>query len=159
MGQGAVQRELAQLVRAGLVTRTRKGNQVYYQANRKSPVFAEVRSLMVKTVGIADVLRAGLAAVADGIRVAFIYGSVARGDETSESDVDVMVVGDVTFGEVVSALLPAQEALGREVNPSVYPVGEFTVRVASGDHFLRSVLADRKAFLVGGECELRELGA
>jgi predicted nucleotidyltransferase len=157
VGQGAIQRELARLTQAELVIRTRRGNQVFYQANRQSPVFAELRGLTVKTVGVADVLRAALAEVADRVRLAFVYGSVAKGSQRTASDVDVMIVGDLDFGEAVEHLHSAERELGREINPSVFRVDEFSSRAAANDHFLRSVLREPKVFLIGGEDELRGL--
>ena len=156
-GHGAVQRELAQLLRAGLVTRTRRGREVFYQANRASPVFPELHGLIVKTVGVADVLREALAPLAERVRVAFIYGSFAKGEERAESDVDIMVVGDVDFGEVVSALRSAQDRIGREVNPSVFAAEEWRRRVAGGDHFITTILREEKLFLIGDEQDLRGL--
>jgi len=156
-GHGAVQRELAQFLRAGLVTRTKRGREVFYQANRASPVFPELHGLIVKTVGVADVLREALAPLAERVRVAFIYGSFAKGEERAESDVDIMVVGDVDFGEVVSALRSAQDRIGREVNPSVFAAEEWRRRVAGGDHFITTILREEKLFLIGDEQDLRGL--
>jgi predicted nucleotidyltransferase len=156
-GHGAVQRELAQLLKAGLVTRYRRGREVFYQANRASPVFPELHGLIVKTVGVADVLREALAPLAERVRVAFIYGSFAKGEERAESDVDIMVVGDVDFGEVVSALRPAQDRIGREVNPSVFAPEEWRRRVAGGDHFITTIQREEKLFLIGDEQDLRGL--
>lgn len=96
-GQGAVQRELAQLTAAGLLTRFQRGNQVFYQANPETPIFSELKSVIVKTAGVADVLREGLAELANKITVAFIHGSVARGQAKGDSDVDVVVVGGSGF--------------------------------------------------------------
>ncbi len=149
MGRGAVQRELDNLVHSGIVVRSKQGNQVYYQANHKSPVFAELKSLMIKTTGVADVLREVLKPFQSHIETAFIYGSFARGTEHADSDVDVMVIGDLTFSEVVDALALAQESIGREINPSVYPVDEFVRRVSSGNHFLTSSVGEPKIFLIG----------
>lgn len=149
MGRGAVQRELDNLVQSGIVVRSKQGNQVYYQANHKSPVFAELKSLMIKTTGVADVLREVLKPFQSHIETAFIYGSFARGTEHADSDVDVMVIGDLTFSEVVDALALAQESIGREINPSVYPVDEFVRRVSSGNHFLTSSVGEPKIFLIG----------
>jgi predicted nucleotidyltransferase len=156
-GQGAVQRELARLVDAGVVLRTVKGMQVYYQANPECPVFAELKGLVLKTVGLADVLRVVLAPLAGRVRTAFLYGSFASGRERSESDIDVMVIGKVTFAEVTRALRPAQDRLGREVNPTVYPPAEFQAKLAGGHHFLKAVLAEPKVFLIGDEGELTRL--
>jgi len=158
VGQGTMQRELGKLAAAGLVRRRARGQQVYFQANADSPVYPELRGLLLKTAGVADVLREALALLADRIRAAFVYGSVARGDERRASDVDVMVVGDVSFAEVVSALGPAQERLGREVNPTVYPEPEFRVRLKAGQHFVKSVMGREKVFLFGDEHDIRRLG-
>ena len=159
IGQGAAQRELARWVEAGLLVRTRRGNQVYYRANTASPVFAELKGLAVKTAGIVDVLREALAGLADRIKVAFVHGSVARGAEKAGSDVDVVVVGAVTFNEIAAALHGAQEQLGREVNPTVYTVREFREKLDVGHHFLTATVSAPKLFLIGGERELERLGA
>jgi len=158
IGQGAAQRELARWVKAGLLHRTRRGNQVYYQANGDSPVFAELRTLTLKTAGLADVLRESLAGLAGRVVVAFVHGSLARGTETAGSDVDVLVVGQVTFGEVAAALGGAQDQLGREVNPTVYAEDEFREKQRAGHHFVTAAVAAPKLFLIGGEDDLRRLG-
>lgn len=159
IGQGAAQRELARWVEAGLLVRTRRGNQVYYRANAASPVFAELKGLAVKTAGMADVLREALAGLAERIKVAFVHGSLARGGEKAGSDVDVVVVGAVTFSEIAAALRSAQEQLGREVNPTVYTVREFRKKLDAGHHFLTATVSAPKLFLIGGERELGQLGA
>jgi predicted nucleotidyltransferase len=156
-GTGAVQRELQRLADVGILVRLVRGRQVYYQANRQCPVFPELQGLLVKTVGVADVLRAALAGLADRIRIAFLYGSMAKGSARSGSDVDVLIVGDVAFAEVVSALGSAQERLARDVNPSVYPPSEFYRKLAHRHHFLSSVLREPKVFLLGDEHELARL--
>lgn len=153
-GQGAVQRELASLVRAGIVERRVRGRQTYYQANRECPIFPELRQLITKTVGIADVLRAALETLEQRIDVAFVYGSLARGELRPGSDVDLLVVGEVTFSEIVAALQSAQQKLGREINPTVYPAAEFRKKLAAGHHFLSAVAADKKIFLIGDPREL-----
>jgi len=154
VGLGAAQREVKNLSDAGIIVRTDRGRHVYYQANRHCPIYSELKSLMVKTAGVVDVLRAALTPLADRIKIAFIFGSVVRGDERRDSDIDVVVVGDVTFAEVVSALREAQNILNREVNPSVYPVEEYRQKLASGHHFLSSVSEEPKAFLIGDGREL-----
>jgi predicted nucleotidyltransferase len=159
IGQGAAQRELAHWVEAGLLVRTRRGNQVYYQANNDSPVFAELKALTVKTAGVADVLRESLAELAERITVAFVHGSMARGAEKADSDVDVIVAGKVTFSEVVAALRGAHAHIGREVNPTVYSEKEFREKLHSRHHFLTAVMAAPKLFLIGDESELKRLGA
>jgi len=157
LGRGTVQRELEFLARAGVVRRTVRGRQVYFQANPESPIYGELRGLVVKTAGVADALRAGLAPLAGRIRVAFVYGSIAKGTERRASDVDVMVIGDVSFAQASDALGRAQQALGREVNPSVYAPADFRAKLAARHHFLRTVLAGEKIFLIGDERELARL--
>ncbi|MGO9274096.1 MAG: ArsR family transcriptional regulator [Terriglobia bacterium] len=158
-GLGAVDREVNRLASAGIISRTVQGRQVYYQANSKCPVFAEIKSLMIKTSGLAEVLQAALAPLAERTRVAFIYGSFARDQQQSASDIDVMVVGGLTFGEVVAALKPAQETLGREINPTVYSVAEFRSKLAAQNHFVKTVLKERKIFLIGDQRELQDLAS
>jgi uncharacterized protein len=155
---GATQRELKKLTDAELVTRVRRGNQVYYQANSANPIFAELKSILTKTAGIRDVVQQALDPVKDRVRVAFVYGSVARGTEIASSDIDIMVIGDVGFGEVASCLSAVESKLGREVNPTVYPPSEYVAKLKKRNHFLRSVLEERKVFVVGDEHELRRLG-
>jgi predicted nucleotidyltransferase len=158
LGSGAVQRELASLCSAGLLTRATEGRQTYFQANRRSPVFEELSGLVRKTFGVAEIIGSALAPFAARIRFAFIYGSYAAGKESPISDVDVMVVGDgISLGEVVSALAGAQRAIGREVNPSVYRVDEFSAKLAAGHHFLSAVMGNPTIPLVGDEHELRGL--
>jgi predicted nucleotidyltransferase len=152
-----MQRELKRLSEAGIILRQVRGRQVFYQANRQCPIFPELQGLLVKTVGVADILRKALAALADRIQVAFLYGSMVKGSARSASDVDVLVIGEITFAELVAALCPAQERLGREVNPSVYPRKEFCGKLAQHHHFLTSVLKEPKVFLVGDEHELARL--
>ena len=156
-GRGTVQRELEFLARAGVVRRTVRGRQVYFQANPESPIYSELRGLVVKAGGVADALRAALAPLAGRIQAAFIYGSVAKGKERSASDVDIMVIGDVSFAEASDALARAQDAIGREVNPSVFPPAEIRAKLAAKHHFLRSVLKGQKIFLIGDEHELARL--
>jgi uncharacterized protein len=153
-GHGAIQRELQVLSDAGIIRRTRRDKQVYFQANAECPVFEELKALIVKTAGVADVLKAALASLGDGIRIAFVYGSVAKAQQKAESDVDVLVVGSVAFRDVVAALAEAQSQLGREVNPTVYALEEFQSKLCSGHHFLTSVLKKEKVFLIGDEREL-----
>ena len=158
IGQGATQRELARWVKAGLLLRTRRGNQVNYQANSASPVFAELKALTVKTTGVADVLQEALDGLSGRITAAFVHGSLAQGTEKADSDVDVVVVGDATFRDVVAALNGAQEKMGREVNPTVYSETEFRKKLRAGHHFLTTVIKTPKLFLIGDKHELKRLG-
>lgn len=153
-GLGAVQRELAMLTGAGILVRTERGRQIYYQANQDSPIFPELQQVILKTAGLVNVLRAALLPLERHIALAFVYGSFARGEHRRGSDVDLLLVGDVTFGEVVSALQGAQEKLSREINPTVYPRAEFRKKLAEGHHFLSDVLAGPKILVVGDPREL-----
>jgi len=157
LGRGTVQRELEFLVRAGIARRTVQGRQVYFQANPDCPIYPELRSLIVKTTGVADVLRAALAPLAARIRAAFIYGPVASSEERRASDVDVMIIGEVTFAEASRTLGSTQKTLAREVNPSVYPPAEVRAKPAAKNHFLRTVMKGEKIFLIGDERELARL--
>jgi predicted nucleotidyltransferase len=156
-GRGTVQRELKNLTDTGIIIREVQGRQVYYRANEKCPIFNELKSIVRKTFGVADVLRQSLAPKADEVRLAFIFGSVARSADDRKSDIDLIVVGKISFGEVVSLLSHAEEKLGREVNPVVYPVAEFRKKVKEDHHFVKTVLEDEKIFLIGDENELRRL--
>jgi len=157
VGLGTVQRELKQLSDAGIIRRIVRGRQVYYQANPQCPVFAELKNLVVKTVGVGAAIQAALTLLGDRIDVAFIYGSIARSEEHWDSDVDVLVVGKVTFGEIVSSLSEVQKTIGREINPTVYPPAEFQSKLAAGHHFLNSVLRGPIFFLIGDKHELARL--
>lgn len=156
-GLGPVQRELKQLTDVGIIRRSASGHQVYYQANPASPVFKELKSLITKTVGVGDTLRTALAPLKDRISIALVYGSVARGEENHRSDVDLLVVGDIAFTEVVKVLRGAQETLGREINPTVYPVEEFRSGIAEEHYFIQNVLSGPKIFVIGDEHELKRL--
>lgn len=153
---GPVQREIRQLVDAGLVTSKIVGGRTLYGANPESPVFAEIKSLVTKTVGMHDLLSAALDPLRKKINLAFVYGSVARSSETERSDVDLMIVGRVDFGTAVSRLTEAQKTLNREINPTVYSVKEFGDKMRG--NFLKTVLAEEKLFIIGDENVLRELG-
>jgi predicted nucleotidyltransferase len=156
-GKGAVERELRALTEVGVLLRERRGNLAFYRANRDCPIYPELHGLMVKTAGLADVVRAALTQV-EGIRLAFIFGSMAKGTADAKSDVDVLVVGEASFADASAALLPAQERLGREVTPTVYTVAEFEERLRGGHHFLTRVLAEPKIMLIGTQDDLDRMG-
>lgn len=156
-GVGTVQRELATLVNVGLLTKHPKGNQVFYQANQAHPIYHEMRALVAKTIGWLHVLSTALQPLEGRIRVAFVYGSMARQQESAASDVDLMVIGDATLPEVLEHLSSVERDLARAINPSVYSMTEFLEKLSAGNHFLTSVLLTEKLFLIGGEDELRAL--
>lgn len=153
---GTLHRELSKLAEAGLLLRERQGNQVLYQANRSCPVFEELAGLFRKTSGAVAVLQEALRELAPQIRFALLFGSLARGTETPASDVDVLVVGDAGFAEVVRALYPAQELLRREINPVVYSGSEFLARLRDKEPLLLEVLAKPRLFLLGNEHDFAE---
>lgn len=157
IGRGTVQRELKNLTDTGIIIREVQGRQVYYRANARCPIFDELKNIVRKTFGMADVIRESLAPNADKIRVAFIFGSVARSTDDRRSDVDLMVVGKISFGDVVSLLSPAEQKLRREVNAVVYPVAEFRKKVKEDHHFVKTVLEEEKIFVMGDKDELRRL--
>lgn len=156
-GSGAVQRELAQLEAAGLIGATRIGNQKHYQANRESPIFAELCGIVMKTFGVADVLRAALAPLAANVDAAFIYGSVAKGNDTVSSDVDVMIVGsDISYPEVIEMLSKVEQQLGRAVNPTIYKNDELQRKLVAGNSFLERVLQQPRIYLIGSDDAIKK---
>jgi len=152
-----VQRELKNLTDTGIIIREVQGRQVYYRANARCPIFDELKNIVRKTFGMADIIRQSLATNADKIRVAFIFGSVARSTDDRRSDIDLMMVGKISFGDAVSLLTPVEQKLGREVNLVVYPIAEFKKKVKEDHHFVKTVLEDEKIFVIGDEDELRKL--
>lgn len=155
---GTLHKELSKLAEAGILSKERRGNQLVYQANRACPIFEELASIVRKTSGLAEVIARALEPLAPKVKVAFVFGSMARATESAHSDVDVMLIGDAGFGEVLQLLYPVQAELGREINPKVFTVDEWTSKAAAGDVFVRDVLSKPKLFLIGGSDELGELG-
>jgi len=154
-GTGAVQRELAALSEAGLLTVTKQGNQKHYQANANAPVFAELRGLVLKTMGLADVLKTAMAPLAPQIDLAFVYGSVAKQQDTAHSDIDVMIVSaGLGYADVFGALEGAATTLGRKVNPTLYTPAELAKRISLDNAFVTRVLQQPKIWLIGNEEQL-----
>jgi predicted nucleotidyltransferase len=154
-GSGAVQRELAKLASAGLVTITRIGNQKHYQANSNAAVFEPLHELVLKTSGLADVLRTTLAPIGGRIRAAFVYGSVARQQDTSRSDIDLMIISnDLSYTDVFAILENASKRLGRTVNPTIYSEGELSKRIRARNSFVMRVLKQPRIWLIGGTSDL-----
>ena len=142
---------------AGIIVREVQGHQVYYRANARCPIFDELKNIVRKTFGVSDVIKKSLSSKAKKIRLAFIFGSVARSSDDRKSDIDVMVVGNISFGKIVDLLSSAEEQLAREINAVVYPEAEFNQKVKSDHHFLKNVLAEEKIFLIGDDSELNRL--
>ena len=153
----AVQRELPKLEAIGLLEHTIDGNRKYYRVNKDCPIFPELKSVFLKTVGLGDALREFLGQAEGAIHVAFIYGSYAKGEESTTSDIDLFVVGTITARELSAVLVTAKSELGREINPVMMTPEEFTAKVASRNHFVLSVLEEPKTFLVGNVEDLESL--
>jgi predicted nucleotidyltransferase len=154
-GSGAVQRELARLADSGLVTVTRIGTQKHYQANPKSPIFAELCAIARKTVGLTEPLREALAPLAKRITAAFVYGSVAKKQDTAKSDIDLMVVSDsLSYADLFTVLEGATQRLGRTVNPTVYSRKELDKRLRADNAFIKRILAQPKIWVIGEEHDL-----
>ncbi len=154
---GSLHRELARLAEGGLLIRSQQGNQVLYQANRGHPVFAELAGLFRKTSGVVGVLQEALLPLSAHIELAWVFGSVARGEENASSDVDVLVIGDMSFTDLVRALHPYQALLGREINPVLYAPDEFRRKLDGGDLFARELLDKPRLFIQGVEDHIGKL--
>jgi predicted nucleotidyltransferase len=155
-GSGAVQRELMRLVQSGLVTVRPVGNQKHYQANPDSPIYAELCAMVRKTVGLAEPLRTALASLAGQIKAAFVYGSVAKKQDTASSDIDLMLLSDsLSYADLYTALEAVSAQLGRTVNPTILSKKDLTKRIKQGEAFITRVLAQPKVWLIGGEDDFR----
>lgn len=154
-GSGAVQREVARLSGSGLLSMEQVGNQKRYRANPDSPIHDELAAIVRKTFGLADPMREALAPLADHIQAAFVYGSVAKGQDTGDSDIDLMLLSDaLAYGDVMAILHPLEEQLGRTVNPTLYTHADWRERIESGNSFVTRVLAQPRIWLIGGEHDL-----
>ncbi len=154
-GRGALQRELARLTASGLVSVEEIGHQKHYRANRASPIFAELRGIVRKTFGMADVLRDALAPSANTIERAFVYGSVASGTDNASSDIDLMVIGEgIDYSRLFELLAGSEAELGRKINPTLYAPEDFRAKISAQNHFVMRVLGQPKIMLIGAECDL-----
>lgn len=151
----AVQRELARLSSAGLLKESKEGNRKYYQASREASVFPELRALLLKTVGLGEVLRTGIQRIRSSVSLAFLFGSFARGAEDASSDIDLMVIGNAPSRELANLLSTPSRTLGREINLVKMRPTEFRERASTGDPFVQRLLQEPKVFLAGTEDELR----
>jgi predicted nucleotidyltransferase len=154
---GSVRRELEKLVAVELIVRRSVGNQVFYQANQRHPVFSEMRALVNKTVGMFNTLRSALEPLSNRVSIAFVYGSIARQEERAGSDIDLMIIGDIELDDVLVRLSEVETALGRALNPTVYSIHEFKRKLEDGNHFLNAVIDGKKVFLIGDEDELGKM--
>jgi predicted nucleotidyltransferase len=154
---GTVQRELVTLTAAGLILRDDRESQVFYRANRAHPVFPELHSLLAKTTGVFHMLLEALTPLAGRIEYAFVYGSFAKGEEKTESDIDLMVTGEVTLDELLGRMSTVELQLNRPVNPTIFARNELRTKIHSGNHFLKAVQSGSLVFLIGSENEFREI--
>lgn len=153
MGVATIKRELDRMLAAGILCMTRIGNQHHYQANPQCPIYNELLGIVKKTFGVTEVIRLALEPLAGKIARAFVFGSLASGKETAASDIDLLIIGEAGFTEVVSALHPVQETLGREVNPKIYRREEWTRMMNAKDAFVMEVMRKPRMDVIGGEDE------
>lgn len=150
MGVATIKRELDRMLAAGILRMTQIGNQHHYQANPQCPIYDELLSIVKKTFGLTGVIRLALEPLADNINWAFVFGSVASGKETASSDIDLLIIGKVSFADVVTMLYPVQETLGREVNPKIYRPAEWSKMRRANDAFVRDVMGKPRMDVMGG---------
>ena len=153
----SLQRELASLTEAGILERTADGNRVYYQANDAFSLLPELQSLFTKTVGLADKVKFALESFWNDTDIAFIFGSVARGERTAQSDVDILIIGNVGMAELALPLRQLEQMLQIPMNVAHFTLSEFQDKLRRNNHFLQTVLHDRKIFLKGSPHELAEI--
>jgi uncharacterized protein len=156
LNDSTLRQELRKLVRLELVQSRRDSNRVYYRAKTESPLYPEIRNLVLKTSGLSDVLKSAL--MDKRIRVAFVFGSIARGEEKAGSDVDLMVIGQLGLRDLSRLLSGIEEKIGREVNPHVLREEEFRKRLRAKEHFVSSVMETPKIFVIGSQRELEAMG-
>jgi len=154
---GTVQQEIKKLLRLDIITRIKDGNRVYYKANAEHPLYADIKKLVLKTIGLADILKNALA-VEKKIKVAFVFGSIARQVEKAHSDIDLMVIGEISLRKLTALLGDSANKIGREINPHIQTESEFIKRKKAKDHFLKQVLESPKIFIIGNEDELSAMG-
>jgi len=153
----SLQRELQSMVSSGILRRKRDGRRTYFQAESASPIFGELRGIIVKTLGVEGALKEAIAKFGDRIACAFLYGSAARRQEHALSDVDLMIIGSVGLSELSPSLRMMEKKFGREINVKCYSPVEFREKVEDENHFVTSVLKGAKIFIKGGEDELESL--
>ena len=153
---GTIQTELKKLYKLDLLLKEKDGNRLYYRANQQHPIFGDIRSIVLKTVGIGDILRGALA-FDNTVSLAFVFGSIARGTESSTSDIDLMVVGELGLRSLTQRLQGLSDKIGREINPYAMRPAEFRKRAAEKEHFLSQVLKEPKLFIIGNHHDLESM--
>lgn len=152
-----VQRALKRLEGIGLISKTKSGNRIYYTANKNHPAFEDLKRVLIKTVLFGDLLKKALVPYLDKIHFVFIYGSLASGNETASSDIDLFIIGDLGLRDVASVLSEIQQTLRREINPTVYPEVEFRRKLKEQNPFIKEVLSQPKLWLIGDENEFAKM--
>ena len=155
--QGVIQRELKSLADAEILNTEKRGRQKFYSVNRRHPIFPDLRNVIFKTFGVIDKVREALEPLGEKIDVAFVYGSFARGQEVSGSDLDLFLVGKIQLDELVSALSTVENAIGREINPTLFSAADFKKKWSQRNHFLKSVAKSEREYVIGSEDEFRRL--
>jgi uncharacterized protein len=156
LNESTIRQELTKLIRMDLTWRRKESNRVYYRAKTENPLYPEIRNLVLKTSGLADVLRSALRD--QRIRLAFVFGSVAAGREKAGSDIDLMVIGNLGLRDLSRLLIGVIDKVGREINPHVFNEKEFRRRIKARDHFLSTIIREPKIFITGSENELEAMG-
>lgn len=155
LSTGSIRQETAKLRKLGLIISRKDGNRICFEANTKHPICEDIRRIVLKTVGLTDILKKALKT--DGIRCAFVFGSIARGEGTEESDIDLMVIGEVGLRKVAGLLSGTADKLGREINPHAFTTKEFAQRLKGREHLVSRVMASPKLFIVGDEDVLKAM--
>ena len=156
VGIGSIKRELDKMTDSGLLTLQSKGNQKHYQANKACPIFSELHGIVIKTFGIVDVLRVALEPIMANVIYAFVYGSVAKGTEKSKSDIDLMLIGsELSYTEIMELLIPAEDQLGRTINPTVYSLEDFRKKIDQENSFVTRVMEQPKIIVKGSEDDIK----
>jgi predicted nucleotidyltransferase len=156
LNDSTIRQELRRLVRLDLILSRKDSNRIYYTANKHHPLYSEIRNIVLKTIGLADLIKEALLKSSE-IKIAFVFGSIARNDENAKSDVDLIVIGDVGLRKVTTLLSGMASKIGREINPHVFTQEEFTKRKAKHEHFITRVLQEQKIFIIGNENDLAEM--
>ena len=155
----SLQRELKLLSEAGILTRRRNGNRVYFQPDTACPILPELGQILFKTVGVVEALKGALRPLQNQIDIAFVYGSIATGSERSTSDIDLIVIGSAPLSATAPLLRNLERRIGRPINPTVYARHEFVKRLQQGSHFLKNILRNEPLYIMGGQDELAKLAA
>jgi len=155
LSTGSLRQEIAKLRRLGLITVRKDGNRICYEPNRNHPLYQDIRNIVLKTSGLTDVLKDALKN--SEIKIAFVFGSVARNEETADSDIDLMVIGNIGLRKVSSLLSGVTEKVGREINPHILSEAEFSRRLKKKEHLVSRIMESSKIFVVGNENDLKRM--